>query len=71
MTINEVKKQMTCICGGEFHYDGYESVGIEDGFLVIKGDCYCNMCRKHIEYEELHRVNFNEPYDITLEEPYE
>jgi hypothetical protein len=68
MTRQEVEEYLTCKCGGQFDYDGYETIEIEDGFIVIKGDCYCNECGKHMKYEDLHKVNFNEPYDVILEE---
>lgn len=57
-----------CECGQEVFYDGYENIEIEDGFIVIKGDAACPRCNKRYHYEESHVLDFNNPYDVELEE---
>ncbi len=56
-----------CECGGQFEYDGYDNIEIVDGFLVIKGDCKCNECGKEGTYEELHILDFNNPFDVEID----
>lgn len=59
-------EELNCKCGGVFDYDGYNSIEIEDGFIVIKGDCRCNECGKYMEYENLYKVDFDKPFEINL-----
>lgn len=66
MNEQEVKKYLTCKCNGQFDYDGYNNIEIEDGFIVIKGDCYCDECGKHMEYENLYKIDLNKPFGIIL-----
>ncbi|NFE83134.1 hypothetical protein FDB30_04365 [Clostridium botulinum] len=53
------------LCGGDIEYDGYDSVNIEEGFFVIKGDCYCQECRRYFKYTELHSIGT--PYETEIE----
>ncbi|WP_312288224.1 hypothetical protein [Terrisporobacter sp.] len=57
-----------CECGHEVDYDGYESIEIEDGFLVIKGYAKCPMCKKDYKYTDDYKCDFENPYDVELEE---
>lgn len=68
MTEQEVERELSCECGGNFHYYGYDTIDIEEGYLVIRGICICNKCRKEMKYEESHMVELGCPDDLFLEE---
>lgn len=57
-----------CKCGGQFEYDGYNSIEIEEDYFVIKGDCRCNECGKDATYTECHKLEWNNPFDVEIEE---
>lgn len=56
-----------CKCGGLFIPNGYNKIDIDEReLLVIKGDCKCNKCGKEASYEQTHKVDFNNPYDVEI-----
>lgn len=61
-------KMRRCECGVEVEYDGYNTIEIEEGFFRIEGDAICPSCNKEYFYTEFHRLDFNNPFEVELEE---
>lgn len=57
-----------CDCGIEVDYDGYESIKIVDGYLEIRGYARCPSCKKDYKYIDSYSCDFENPYDVELEE---
>lgn len=57
-----------CECGMEVDYDGYESIDIVDGYLEIRGYATCPNCGKDYKYIDSYDCDFENPYDVELEE---
>ncbi|AQM59434.1 hypothetical protein [Clostridium baratii] len=57
-----------CKCGGNFIYDGYDEIEIDErDLIVIKGECKCNKCGIEAYYEEYHQVDFNKPFEVEID----
>lgn len=59
---------MKCKCGSDLKVSVCNDIEIEDDTLIIDKLMICDNCSKTYSYNEIHLLDFDNPFDVTLKE---